>query len=226
MSDTDFTTPNASGTSTITISGDNQYNILSNLSGSVNSNGGDLIINFNDNNDVSEEVVENQDYEESSNESKIVHLGQDYTYNEDKSLYYKIVGDGSSNIAVNETNVELRFVSTNLLTDKSWDNNKSDIITYEGIRYEPDEEYFGGRRFFRETLHVLSFSPSDGSTIGTIRASSIYEDEGDTSITTIDNAAFPVQSADGIYKDVKVIIIYYDNDTYEDKRVRTLRLLR
>ena len=202
MSDTDFTTPNASGTSTITISGDNQYNILSNLSGSVNSNGGDLIINFNDNNDVSEEVVENQDYEEGSNESKIVHLGQDYTYNEDKSLYYRIVGDGASNIAVN------------------------DILTYEGIRYEPDEEDLGGRRFFRETLHVLSFSPSDGSTIGTIRASSIYEDEGDTSITTIDNAAFPVQSADGIYKDVKVIIIYYDNDTYEDKRVRTLRLLR
>ena len=158
----------------------------------------------------------------------VTHLDISYKYKEDENLYYYFSKaandeeqDDSNRVDTNETNVEARYVDMLSLSDSIWENYTSDVITYEGLRYEPVDDITS--LFYRETLHIVSVD-SDGSVIGTIRASSIYEDSGTTSTTTVDSVSFPVQSAEGIYYHVKLIKISYDNDTYDDINVRTLRL--
>ena len=152
-----------------------------------------------------------------NNTSTIIHFNNTYTFDNSKNLYYDfIVNAESDNLSTNESNVDYRYISSQKLSDKTWNNKTNDILTYEGIRYTPNDEVTGS--LFRETLHILSNE-------GTIRASSIYEDSGTGSLTTVENVFFPVQSADGIFKDVKIIKIEYDNDKYENKNVRTLKML-
>lgn len=163
-----------------------------------------------------------------SDANSVTHLDISYKYKEDENLYYFFAKastdeeEDDSNVADDsETNVEARYVSMLSLSDSKWENNTSDVATYEGVRYDETDEI--NKRYFRETLHIVSVD-SDGSVIGTIRASSIYEDSGTTSTTTVDSVSFPVQCAEGKYNHVKLIKISYDNDTYDDKNVRTLRL--
>jgi hypothetical protein len=152
-----------------------------------------------------------------NNNKLLVHFNSTYTFNNNNNLYYDFnVNTETDDLSTNESNVDYRYISSQRLSDKTWNNKTNDILTYEGIRYTPNEEVTGS--LFRETLHILSDE-------GTIRASSIYEDSGTDSLTTIDNVFFPVQSADGIFKDIKIIKIEYDNDKYENKNVRTLKLL-
>ena len=163
-----------------------------------------------------------------SDANSVTHLDISYKYKEDENLYYFFAKASTdeeeydSNVADDsETNVEARYVSMLPLSDSIWENYTKDVATYEGLRYEPTDEITS--RLFRETLHIISLD-SDGSVVGTIRASSIYEDSGDSSTTTVDTVSFPVQSSEGIYNDVKLINISYDNDSYDDRNVRTLRL--
>ena len=165
---------------------------------------------------------------EESDAISVTHLDISYKYKEGENLYYyfaKATSDeeeDDSNVADDsETNVEARYVSMLSLSDSKWENNTSDVATYEGVRYDETDEI--NKKYYRETLHIVSVD-SDGSVVGTIRASSIYEDSGDSSTTTVDTVSFPVQSSEGIYNDVKLIKISYDNDTYDDINVRTLRL--
>jgi hypothetical protein len=162
-----------------------------------------------------------------SGDTTITYLDNTYTYNDEDNLYYYFAKDTSDDdddddvADDSETNVEARYVSMLPLSDSIWENYTKDVATYEGLRYEPTDEITS--RLFRETLHIISLD-SDGSVVGTIRASSIYEDSGDSSTTTVDTVSFPVQSSEGIYNDVKLINISYDNDSYDDRNVRTLRL--
>lgn len=152
-----------------------------------------------------------------NNNKLLVHFNSTYTFNNNNNLYYDfIVNAESDNLSTNESNVDYRYISSQKLSDKTWNNKTNDILTYEGIRYTPNDEVTGS--LFRETLHILSNE-------GTIRASSIYEDSGTGSLTTVENVFFPVQSADGIFKDVKIIKIEYNNDKYENKNIRTLKML-
>ena len=73
--------------------------------------------------------------------------------------------------------------------------------------------------FFRETMQILS---RDGSSI---RASAMYEDSGDGAVTTVNTVYFPVECADGKFKDIKIIKFNYFNNYQPNKNVRTLELL-
>lgn len=161
---------------------------------------------------------------------RVTHLGIEYSYKEEDSLHYYFAkattdeeeDENLGNVAnENETSVEARYVAMLPLSDSHWRTNTGGVATYEGVRYEQTSEI--QQRFFRETLAILIFD-IDGSVVGSIRASSIYEDAGTTSTTTVTSASFPVQCAEGIFYGVKLIHIFYDNDTYSDKVVRTLRL--
>ena len=59
----DSSNENASDETSISITGDNQNNILSNFSGSVNTDGGDILINLNIDDTVSENAVNDKTYE-------------------------------------------------------------------------------------------------------------------------------------------------------------------
>jgi hypothetical protein len=165
------------------------------------------------------------------NSVSVTHLGVEYNYKEEENLYYYFAkptdnedDDEAENVAnESETNVEARYVSMLPLSDSTWENKTSNIATYEGLRYEQTNDI--PLRLFRETLHII-ISNISGDVIGTIRASSIYKDEGTSSTTTVSEVGFPVQSADGIFSGVKIIKIFYDNDTYTDINVRTLKLYR
>ena len=157
----------------------------------------------------------------------ITYLGNTYTYNEDDNLYYfiiKRVGREEENVIDDdEVNVEVRYVSMLPLSTSDWLDETIEVATYEGIRYDPTGRV--NLKLFRETLQIFSLL-DDGTQDGTIRASSIYIDAGEGTITTVDSAYFPVECADGKYSDVKIIKILYDNDTYADRNVRTLQLLK
>ena len=163
-----------------------------------------------------------------SGDTTITYLGNTYSYNEDDNLYYHFektpegeVDDGVAD--VEENNVEVRYVSILPLSPSNWIDYTLDVATYEGIRYDPNDLIT--TRFFRETLQINSFL-DDGTEVGTIRASSMYIDAGEGTTTTVDTAYFPVECADGKYSDVKIIKIIYDNNTYADRNVRTLQMLK
>jgi len=144
----------------------------------------------------------------------ITHFNKTYTYNSDENLYYIFA---TSSILVDQSNTDRRYVNSQRLSDETWSAETNDILTYEGIKYEPNDTV--SELLFRETLQILTSE-------GTIRASSIYEDSGVDEVTTVDSVFFPVECSDGIFEDVKIIKIEYDNDTYPDKLVRTLLLLK
>ena len=172
------------------------------------------------------ETIENEVTD--TTDKTITYLGNTYSYNEDDNLYYHFektpegeVDDGVAD--VEENNVEVRYVSILPLSPSNWIDYTLDVATYEGIRYDPNDLIT--TRFFRETLQINSFL-DDGTEVGTIRASSMYIDAGEGTTTTVDTAYFPVECADGKYSDVKIIKIIYDNNTYADRNVRTLQMLK
>lgn len=121
----DSTTPNASGETSISITGDNQNNILSNLFGSVNTDGGDIAVNFNGGDTVSEEglndVIEDEELTENNG---VITLKNNITV-ENKLFENKILkADNVDNINLDNNEFKNCRLLFNKVTNLSITNNK------------------------------------------------------------------------------------------------------
>ena len=145
----------------------------------------------------------------------VSYLNHTYTFNPKNNLYY--VFNPDEVLTEEEPDITFRFTDIHRLSDETWNNLTDDIIVFEGVRYKPSSDI--QTLYFRETIQIKT---ADGSSI---RASAIYEDSGNSELTTVSTVFFPVECASGKFKDIKIIKFNYFNDYEPNKKVRTLELL-
>lgn len=150
------------------------------------------------------------------------YLGREYTINPAESRYYVFedISDPNGFTAIQPNpGIDYMYSGFQKLSEKDWEERTPDTITFEGVRYAPNS--FNNLPIFRETVHILLIQGDS------VRATALYEDEGEDSTSTVDAAFFPVESSSGAFTGVELLKFnYFNNYEGTGQNVRIIELLR
>lgn len=149
------------------------------------------------------------------------YLGRKYKKYPKEYLYYVFEEEPKTGFTATDPTegIDLAYSGFQTLSKKDWNERTRDTITFEGVRYASNE--YNSLPIFRETIHIL-LEPGDS-----LRATALYEDEGEGATSTVGQAMFPVESSSGEFTGVQLLkFIYFNNHEKTGQNVRRIELLR